>query len=135
MAVPSKAALTALKKAAPVIKQVGPIIGPQAVMFAKKMLGANDLKKTAHNLAYDRGGRVGEVTFLDGGRRWVAVDADDKPLAAFPPYDDGSDEALVRGLKGVDFSRCMRAPDPELREARRRQRAQRKDEKKRLKSG
>lgn len=125
MAIQLTVALTILKK-------LGPVVGPEAVNQAKKLIGANTLKKTAHDLAYQRGGRVGEVTFLDGAKRWVAVDAGDKPIAAFPPYDDGSPEALAKGLQGVDLDRCMRKPDPELKEEKRREKEQRKADKERL---
>ncbi len=99
MAIPVAAALKLLTK-------LGPIVGPEAVKLAKKLVGEKKLRNAAHDLAWQRNGLVGEVRFTDGGKRWVVVTADNEPIAAFPPYGSG-DADLNEGLRGVDFARCM----------------------------
>ena len=103
MALPLAAAFRALKV-------VGPVVGPEGVKLAKKILGSKNLKTAAHEMAWQRGGLVGEVRFADGAKRWVVVSADHEPIAAFPPYGTGDASSLEEGLRGIDFERCVGPP-------------------------
>ena len=112
MALPIGLALTGAKA-------IAPSLSPEAAKFAKKLVVERQLKRRAHDLAWERGGKVGQVTFLDGVKRWVVVDRTGAPIVAVPPYENGSKEALATALGDVDLERCMRAPDPELKEQKR----------------
>jgi hypothetical protein len=102
-------------------KAIAPSLSPEAAKFARKLVSERQLKRRAHDIAWERGGKVGQVTFFDGLKRWVVVDRAGTPIVAVPLYDDGSEEALAKALAGVDFGRCMHAPDPELKEQKRRE--------------
>ena len=106
-------------------KAVAPSLSPEAMKLAKKLVSDRQLKRRAHDIAWQRGGKVGQVTFLDGVKRWVVVDRASTPIIAVPQYDDGSEEALAKALAGVDLARCVHAPDAELKEQKRREEEQR----------
>lgn len=107
-------------------KAIAPTVGPEAAKYAKKLIGEWQLKRRAHDIAWQRGGKVGQVTFLDGVKRWVVVDGAGTPIIAVPSYDDGSAEALAEALAGIDFGRCMHAPDRELKAEKQRDKAEEK---------
>jgi hypothetical protein len=100
------------------LKTIAPTLGPEAAKVAKKLASERQLKRQAHDIAWQRGGKVGQVTFLDGAKRWVVVDRAGTPIVAVPAYD-ASEEALAKALADVDLDRCMHAPDPELKEQKR----------------
>jgi enoyl-CoA hydratase/carnithine racemase len=106
-------------------KAVAPSLSPEAMKLAKKLVSDRQLKRRAHDIAWQRSGKVGQVTFLDGVKRWVVVDQAGTPIIAVPQYDDGSEDALAKALDGVDLARCMHAPDAELKEQKRREEEQR----------
>jgi hypothetical protein len=93
-----------------VVKIAAPIVGPPAAAVLRKVAGERQQRRTAHDMARQRNGKVGTVTFLDGERRWVVVDRENRPLASVPRYGDGSRETLTAALEGVDLEACTWEP-------------------------
>jgi hypothetical protein len=112
-----------------VAKAVAPTVGPEVAKVAKNLAGNRQFRRRAHDMAWERNGRVGQVTFTDGQKRWVVVDSSGVPIASVPPFGDASREALSTGLAGVDFDRCMNQPDRDVKEQRRQQDEERKSAK------
>ena len=50
---------------------VGPIVGEKAAKVAKTVTSNKKYKKLAHDTAYQRNGRYGQITFDDGVQVWV----------------------------------------------------------------
>jgi hypothetical protein len=118
MAVPIGAALAAAKPLAPkVLGVVGPIAGREALKVATAVTGNKKCKRRAHDMAYDRNGRYGQVTFSDGIRRWVVAGSDGEVCASFPPLEDSSPGHLREQLVGVDLAKCLRVPEKQVKEA------------------
>ena len=117
MAVPVGAALAAAKVLAPkVLSLVGPTAGPEAAKVAKTFTGNKKDKRRAHDMAYERNGRYGQVTFNDGVRRWVVAGSDGKAFVSFPALEDRSPEHLREQLAGVDLAKCLRVAEKQTKE-------------------
>ena len=117
MAVPIAAMLTVAKPFVPkVLSLMAPIAGKEAPRVAAVVAGNKKCKRRAHDMAYERRGRYGQVTFSDGVRRWVVVGSDGEACASFPALTDCSVGHLREQLIGVDFSRCLRVPEKEIKE-------------------
>src|SRR3954451_6684353 len=117
------------KHALKVAAVAGPIVAKEGPRLAEKAFGAQQDRKRAHQMAWDRRGKVGQVTFLDGTRRWIVADADLTPVASIPTYKNGTPEDLAEGTAGVNLARCLGAPAQEVRQEKQRADAQRKGEK------
>jgi hypothetical protein len=117
MAVPVGAALVAAKTLAPkVLSMVGPTAGEEAAKAAKTIAGNKKCKKRAHDMAYERNGRYGQVTFSDGIRRWVVAGSDGEVFVSFPALNDPSPGHLREQLAGVDLAKCLRVPEKQTKE-------------------
>lgn len=117
MAVPVAAALVAVKTFAPkVISMVGPYAGKEATRAATTVASNRKCKRRAHDMAYERNGRYGQVTFSDGIRRWVVAGSDGEVCVSFPPLEDSSPGHLREQLAGVDLAKCLRVPEKQVKE-------------------
>ena len=84
MAVPIVPALALAKVFAPkVLSMVGPIAGKEAAKAATTVAGNKKCKRLAHDMAYERRGRYGQVTFNDGIRRWVVAGSTGEACVSF----------------------------------------------------
>jgi hypothetical protein len=95
---------------------VGPVVGPKAVEAVKAVTSSKKYKKLAHDMAYERNGRYGKITFDDGVRRWVVAGADGEVFRSFPALDDPSAKHLQEQLVGVDLAKCLRVPKKQAKE-------------------
>ena len=95
---------------------VGPVVGEKAANAAKTVTSNKKHKKLAHDMAYQRNGRYGQVTFDDGVRRWVVAGADGEVFRSFPALDDPSPEHLREQLVGVDLTKCLHVPEKQVKE-------------------
>ena len=117
MAVPIGPMIAVVKPFAPkVLSVVGPIAGDQALKVATTVTGNKKRKRRAHDMAYERTGRYGQVTFSDGIRRWVVAGNDGEVCASFPALEDPSPSHLREQLVGVDLAKCLRAPEKQIKE-------------------
>jgi hypothetical protein len=117
MAVPVGPALAAAKTFAPkVLSMVGPIAGKEATKAATTVASNRKCKRRAHDMAYERNGRYGQVTFSDGIRRWVVAGSDGDVCVSFPALEDSSPGHLREQLAGVDLAKCLRVPEKQLKE-------------------
>ena len=98
------------------VTMVGPVVGPKAVNAAKNVTSNKKHKKLAHDMAYQRNGRYGQITFNDGVRRWVVAGDDGEVCMSFPALDDPSTEHLRKQLVGVDLTKCLRVPEKQVKE-------------------
>jgi len=98
------------------IMVVGPIVSEKAAETAKTVTSNKKYKKLAHDMAYERNGRYGPVTFNDGLRRWVVAGGDGEVFRSFPALDDPSTEHLREQLVGVDLAKCLRVPEKQIKE-------------------
>ena len=94
---------------------VGPVVGPKAAKAAKTVTSNKKHKKLAHDMAYERNGRYGQITFKDGVRRWV-VSGGDGEMWSFPALDDPSTKHLQEQLVGVDLAKCLRVANKQVKE-------------------
>ena len=78
--------------------------------------GNRKCKRRAHDMAYERNGRYGQVTFSDGIKRWVVTGSDGKSCASFPALEDDSSGHLREQLFGVNLSRCLHVPERQIKE-------------------
>lgn len=99
-----------------VLTVVGPVVSEKAVKTAKTAASNKKYKKLAHDMAYERNGRYGQVTFSDGVRRWVVAGGDGEVCRSFPALDDPSTERLREQLVGVDLAKCLRVPEKQVKE-------------------
>ena len=95
---------------------VGPIVGEKFAKAAKTVTSNKKYKKLAHDTAYERNGRYGQITFNDGVRRWVVAGGDGEVVRSFPALDDPSTEHLREQLVGVDLAKCLRVPEKQVKE-------------------
>jgi hypothetical protein len=95
---------------------VGPIVGEKAAKAAKTVAANRKHKKLAHDMAYERNGRYGQITFDDGVRRWVVAGGDGEVVKSFPGLDNPSTEHLREQLVGVDLTKCLRVPEKQAKE-------------------
>ena len=95
---------------------VGPVVGEKAAEAAKTVATNKKYKKLAHDMAYERNGRYGQITFDDGVRRWVVAGNDGEVFRSFPVLDDPSTEHLREQLVGVDLTKCLRVPEKQAKE-------------------
>ena len=95
---------------------VGPVIGPTAANAVKTVTSNKKYKKLAHDMAYERNGRYGQITFGDGVRRWVVAGVDGEAFKSFPALDDPSTEHLREQLVGVDLAKCLCVPKKQVKE-------------------
>ena len=116
MAVPIPALAMAKAFAPKVLTVVGPLAGNEAAKAAATVAGNKKWKRLAHDMAYERCGRYGQVTFSDGIRRWVVAGSDGEACASFPAFEDSSSGHLREQLVGVDFARCLRVPEKQTKE-------------------
>jgi hypothetical protein len=98
------------------IAVVGPVVGEKAAKAAKTVTSNKKYKKLAHDMAYERNGRYGQITFGDGLRRWVVSGGDGEVLRSFPALDDPSTKHLREQLVGVDLAECLRVPEKQVKE-------------------
>jgi hypothetical protein len=117
MAIPIGPALVAAKTYAPkVLGVVGPFAGKEAAKAAATVTSNKKCKRRAHDMAYERNGRYGQVTFSDGIRRWVVAGSDGEVCASFPALTDSSPGHLREQLVGVDLAKCLRVPEKQIKE-------------------
>jgi hypothetical protein len=95
---------------------VGPVVSEKVAEAAKTVTNNKKCKKLAHDMAYERNGRYGQITFNDGVRRWVVALPDGEVLRSFPELDDPSTKHLREQLVGVDLAKCLRVPKKQLKE-------------------
>jgi hypothetical protein len=95
---------------------VGPVVGQKAAEAAEAVTSNKKCKKLAHDMAYERNGRYGQITFNDGVRRWVVAGDDGEAFRSFPALDDPSTEHLREQLVGVDLAKCLRVPEKQVKE-------------------
>ena len=74
------------------------------------------MAKLAHDMAYERNGRYGQITFNDGIRRWVVAGVTARSSVSFPALDDPSTKHLQEQLVGVDLAKCLRVPKKQVKE-------------------
>ena len=103
--------VVAVKYGPKAVTVVGPIVGEKAA----KMASNKKYKKLAHDTAYERNGRYGQITFDDGVRRWVVAGGDGE-MWSFPALDDPSTKHLQEQLVGVDLAKCLRVPNKQVKE-------------------
>ena len=94
----------------------GPVVGQKAAEAAKTVTSNKKYKKLAHDTAYERNGRYGQITFDDGVRRWVVAGGDGEVFRSFPALDDPSTKHLREQLDGVDLAKCLRVPEKQVKE-------------------
>ena len=94
----------------------GPVVGEKAAETAKTVASNKKYKKLAHDMAYERNGRYGQITFDDGVRRWVVAGGDGEIFRSFPVLDDPSTKHLREQLVGVDLAKCLRVPEKQVKE-------------------
>ena len=99
---------------------VGPVVGQKAAKAAKTVTSNKKYKKLAHDMAYERNGRYGQITFDDGVRRWVVAGGDGEVFRSFPALDDPSTKHLQEQLVGVDLAKCLRVPEKQVKEEQKR---------------
>ena len=117
MAVPIGPVIAVAKPFAPkVLSVVGPIAGNEVLKAATTVAGNKKCKRRAHDIAYERNGRYGQVTFSDGIRRWVVAGSDGEVCASFPALKDSSPGHLREQLVGVDLAKCLRVPEKQIKE-------------------
>ncbi len=117
MPIPLAPVLAVATKYGPtVVTVVGPVVREKAAEAAKAVTSNNKHKKLAHDMAFERNGRYGQITFNDGVRRWVVAGGDGEPCRSFPALDDSSTEHLKRQLVGVDLAKCLRVPEKQVKE-------------------
>lgn len=95
---------------------VGPVVGEKAAKAAMTVTSNKKYKKRAHDMAYERNGRYGQITFNDGIRRWVVARGDGEVFRSFPALDDPSTKHLQEQLVGVDLAKCLRVPKKQVKE-------------------
>ena len=95
---------------------VGPAVGEKAAKAAKTVADNKKYKRLAHDMAYQRNGRYGQITFDDGVRRWVVAGSDGEVLRSFPALDEPSPERLREQLVGIDLTKCLRVPEKQVKE-------------------
>lgn len=96
------------------VTMVGPVVGRSAAKTAKTVTSNKKHRKLAHDMAYERNGRYGQITFNDGVRRWVVSGSDGEPFKSFPALDDPSKQHLREQLAGVDLAKCLRVPEKQV---------------------
>ena len=101
------------KKAGPLVLPVLPVVAKEAQKIANKATAASQDKKRAHAMAWQCHGKMGQIAFADGTRRWVVASEDLRPIASIPAFQ--TPEALAQALAGVDLERCLTAPKQELK--------------------
>jgi hypothetical protein len=101
------------------ITMFGPVVGRKAAKAAQTVTSNKKYKKLAHDMAYERNGRYGQITFDDGVRRWVVAGGDGEVLKSFPALDNTSTNHLREQLVGVDLAKCLRGPEKQAKEAQR----------------
>jgi hypothetical protein len=82
------------------------MVGPTAAAAAKAaqtIAGNKKCKKRAHDMAYERNGRYGQVTFSDGIRRWVVAGSDGEVFLSFPALQDPRRSTYMRSSR-VDLA-------------------------------
>ena len=102
---------------------VGPVVGEKVVKATKSVTSNKRHKKLAHDMAYERNGRYGLITFNDGVRRWVVAGADNEVFKSFPALSDPSTKYLREQLVGVDLAKCLRVPEKQVKEEQKAQNA------------
>src|SRR3712207_1361900 len=95
---------------------VGPVVRDTAAKAAKTVTSNKKHQKLAHDMAYERNGRYGQITFNDGIRRWVVAGGDGELCRSFPALDALSTEHLREQLVGVDLAKCLRVPEKQVKE-------------------
>lgn len=98
------------------VAALGPVVGEKAAKAAKTVTSNKRYKKLAHDMAYERNGRYGQITFDDGARRWVVSGGDGEAFKSFPALDDPSTKHLREQLVGVDLTKCLRVPEKQVKE-------------------
>ena len=93
-----------------------PVVSEATAKAAKSVANNRKHKKLAHDMAYQRNGRYGQITFDDGVRRWVVAGVDGEAFKSVPALDDPSTDHLREQLAGVDLAKCLRVPEKQVKE-------------------
>jgi hypothetical protein len=92
-----------------------PVLGEKVAEAAKTAAVNKKHKRLAHDMAYERNGRYGQITFSDGVRRWVVTGGNGEVFKSFPALEDPSTTHLREQLEGVDLEKCLRVPEKQAK--------------------